>query len=94
MRDYKPFFYSKFTETHLFCEVGRIIASELEPSELVQKIIVCISKAVQFEEASVYVVKKELTGAAPRGVQNREHGQLFPVRRGGVLDRARLNRQR
>jgi diguanylate cyclase (GGDEF)-like protein len=65
MRDYKPFFYSKFTETHLFCEVGRIIASELEPSELVQKIIVSIGKAVGFEEASVYVVKKDLSGLVP-----------------------------
>lgn len=63
--DYKPFFYSKFTETHLFCEVGRIIASELEPSELIQKIITSISKAVRFEEASVYVVKKDLTGLVP-----------------------------
>lgn len=65
MRDYKPFFYSKFTETHLFCEVGRIIASELVPSELVQKIVVSISKAVGFEEASVYVVKKDLSGLVP-----------------------------
>jgi diguanylate cyclase (GGDEF)-like protein len=65
VRDYKPFFYSKFTETHLFCEVGRIIASELEPSELIQKIIASIGKAVRFEEASVYLVKKDLTGLIP-----------------------------
>jgi diguanylate cyclase (GGDEF)-like protein len=64
-RDYKLFFYSKFTETHLFSEVGRIIASELEPSELIQKIVASISKAVRFEEASVYVVKKDLTGLVP-----------------------------
>jgi len=65
VRDLKPFFYSKFTETHLFCVVGRIIASELEPLELIQKIITSISKAVRFEEASVYVVKKDLTGLVP-----------------------------
>jgi diguanylate cyclase (GGDEF)-like protein len=65
VRDLKPFFYSKFTETHLFCEVGRIIASELEPLELIQKIMTSISKAVRFEEASVYVVKKDLTGLVP-----------------------------
>ncbi len=64
-RELKPFFYSKFIETHLFCEVGRIIASELEPSELIQKIIASIGKAVRFEEASVYVVKKDLTGMVP-----------------------------
>jgi hypothetical protein len=43
-RDFKTLFYRKLTETHLFYEVGRIIASELEPSELVQKIIVTIGK--------------------------------------------------
>ncbi len=46
----------------MFFEVGKIIASELEPSELIQKIIVCIGKSVAFEEASVYMVKKDLTG--------------------------------
>ena len=65
VRDYKPFFYRKFTETHLFCEVGRIIASELEPAELIQKIISSISKAISFEDASVYIVKKDLTGLLP-----------------------------
>ena len=65
VRDLKPFFYNKFIETHLFCEVGRIIASELEPSELIQKIITSIGKAIRFEEASVYVVKKDLTGMVP-----------------------------
>ena len=64
-RDYRPFFYSKFTETHLFCEVGRIIASELEPLELIQKIMASIGKAVNFEDASVYLVKKDLTGLVP-----------------------------
>ncbi len=64
-RDYKPFFYSRLTEAHLFCEVGRIIASELEPVELIQKIMISIGKAISFEEASVYVVKKDLTGLVP-----------------------------
>jgi diguanylate cyclase (GGDEF)-like protein len=65
VRDYKPLFYNKFTENHLFCEVGRIIASELEPTELIQKIITSISKAITFEEASVYLVKNDLTGLNP-----------------------------
>jgi diguanylate cyclase (GGDEF)-like protein len=65
VRDYKPLFYNKLTETHLFSEVGRIIASELEPAELIQKIIATISKAIIFEDASVYVVKKDLTGLMP-----------------------------
>ena len=65
LRDYKTLFYRKLTETHLFFEVGKIIASELEPSELVQKIIASIGKSVTFEDASVYVVKKDLTGLDP-----------------------------
>lgn len=65
VRDYKPLFYNKMTETHLFSEVGRIIASELEPAELIQKIITTISRAVSFDDASVYVVKKDLTGLMP-----------------------------
>ncbi len=65
VRDYKPLFLNKLTETHLFCEVGRIIASELEPLELIRKIITSIGKAVRFEDASVYVVKKDLTGLVP-----------------------------
>lgn len=65
VRDYKPLFLNKLTETHLFCEVGRIIASELEPIELIRKIITSIGKAVSFEDASVYVVKKDLTGLVP-----------------------------
>ncbi len=60
--DFKTLFYRKLTETHLFFEVGKIIASELEPSELVQKIIASIGKSVVFEDASVYEVKKDLTG--------------------------------
>jgi len=65
VRDYKTLFYRKLTETHLFYEVGKIIASELEPSELIQKIIASIGKAVSFDDASVYVVKKDLTGLEP-----------------------------
>lgn len=64
-RDYKPLFLNKLTETHLFCEVGRIIASELEPLELIRKIITSIGKAVSFDDASVYVVRKDLTGLVP-----------------------------
>jgi diguanylate cyclase (GGDEF)-like protein len=64
-RDLKLFFRSKLTETHLFCEVGRIIASRLEPPELIGKIIASILKTVGFDEASVYVVKEDLTGLVP-----------------------------
>jgi diguanylate cyclase (GGDEF)-like protein len=65
LRDYKPLFYSKLTETHLFSEVGRIIASELESAELIRKIIATIGKSICFEDASVYIVKKDLTGLEP-----------------------------
>jgi diguanylate cyclase (GGDEF)-like protein len=65
LRDYKPLFYSKLTESYLFSEVGRIIASELEPAELIRKIIATIGKSISFEDASVYVVKKDLTGLEP-----------------------------
>ncbi len=64
-RDFKTLFYRKLTETHLFYEVGKIIASELEPTELIQKIIAIIGKTVIFEDASVYIVKKDLTGLEP-----------------------------
>jgi diguanylate cyclase (GGDEF)-like protein len=64
-RDFKNLFYRKLTETHLFYEVGRIIASELEPAELIQKIIATIGKTIVFEDASVYIVKKDLTGLEP-----------------------------
>jgi diguanylate cyclase (GGDEF)-like protein len=64
-RDLKQFFYSRLTETHLFCEVGRIIASELKPPELIQKIMAAIRNTVGFDEASVYIVKKDLTGLIP-----------------------------
>jgi diguanylate cyclase (GGDEF)-like protein len=65
VREYKSLFYRKLTETHLFYEVGRIIASELEPSELIQKIIAAIGKAITFDDSSVYIVKKDLTGLEP-----------------------------
>ncbi len=65
VRDYKTLFYRKLNETHLFYEVGRIIASELEPSELVQKIIATIEKTIHFEDASLYLVRKDLTGLKP-----------------------------
>ena len=65
LRDYKPLFYSKLTESHLFSEVGRIIASELEPAELIRKIIATIGKSVCFNDSSVYIVKKDLTGLEP-----------------------------
>ena len=64
-RDYKPLFYNQLTETHLFSEVGRIIASELEPAELIRKIIATIGKSICFDDASVYIVKKDLTGLDP-----------------------------
>jgi len=64
-RDLKPLFRSRLTETHLFSEVGRIIASRLEPSELIQKIIASLLKTVGFDDASVYVVKEDLTGLMP-----------------------------
>ncbi len=64
-RDFKTLFYRKLTETHLFYEVGRIIASELEPSELIHKIIESIKKSIYFEDAIVYLVKKDMTGLVP-----------------------------
>ncbi len=64
-RDFKALFYRKLTENHLFYEVGKIIASELEPSDLIQKIVTTIGKTINFDNASVYVVKKDLTGLSP-----------------------------
>ncbi|MFA5073542.1 MAG: sensor domain-containing diguanylate cyclase [Nitrospirota bacterium] len=60
--DFKTLFYQKLTETHLFYDIAKIIASELEPSELIQKIMASIGKTVVFEDASLYVMKKDLTG--------------------------------
>jgi diguanylate cyclase (GGDEF)-like protein len=62
VKDYKTLFYRKLTETHLFYEVGRTIASELELSDLIQKIMVSIEKAINFDDASVYLVRKDMTG--------------------------------
>lgn len=64
-RDLKRFFYSELTEIHLFSEVGRIIASRLEPAELIRKIVDTILRTVGFDEASVYVVKEDLSGLLP-----------------------------
>ena len=65
VKDIKSLLSRKLTETHLFYEVGRIIASELEPIDLIKKIITAIAKAMEFEAASVYVVKKDMTCLDP-----------------------------
>ena len=64
-RDYKPLLYSKFIETHLFCRIGRIIASELQPAELIHKIVTAIRAAIPFDDASVYLVTRDLTELVP-----------------------------
>ncbi|NTW65551.1 MAG: sensor domain-containing diguanylate cyclase [Nitrospirae bacterium] len=64
-RDYKALFHRKMTENHLFYEVGRIIATETEPFELIKKIISVINKEVPFEDSAVYTVKKDMTGLDP-----------------------------
>jgi diguanylate cyclase (GGDEF)-like protein len=64
-RDYRALFHRKLTENHLFYEVGRIIASETEPFELIKKIIYVMNKEVPFEDATVYTVKKDMTGLDP-----------------------------
>ncbi|HAK61583.1 MAG TPA: hypothetical protein DCO77_14605 [Nitrospiraceae bacterium] len=63
--DLKAHLYRKLSETHLFYEVGKIIASALEPSELIEKIADAIMKVMPFDDASVYIVKKDLTGLEP-----------------------------
>lgn len=65
LRDYKHLFICKLTEAHLFSEVGRIIASELEAPELLRKVVAVLSRSVPFDGASVYLVTKELTGLMP-----------------------------
>jgi diguanylate cyclase (GGDEF)-like protein len=65
VKDIKSLFYGKLTETHVIYEVGRVIASELEPADLIKKIIASIGKCVDFEDASVYLVKKDMTGLDP-----------------------------
>ena len=64
-RDFKTLFYRKLTETHLFYEVGRTVASELEPADLIKKIVISIEKAINFDDASVYLVKKDMSGLDP-----------------------------
>ena len=64
-RDYKALFHRKLTENHLFYEVGRIIASETEPFDLIKKIVAVINKEVPFQDATVYTVKKDMTGLEP-----------------------------
>ena len=64
-RDYKVLFHRKLTENHLFYEVGRIIASETEPYDLIKKIVNVIHKEIPFEDASIYLVKKDMTGLEP-----------------------------
>lgn len=61
----KALFTRMLTETYLFSEVGRIIASELKPSELIQKIVTAIGTSISFENASVYTVKNDLSGLVP-----------------------------
>lgn len=64
-RDYKSLFHRKLTENHLFYEAGRIIASETEPFDLMKKIISVINREIPFDDASVYTVKKDMTGLEP-----------------------------
>jgi diguanylate cyclase (GGDEF)-like protein len=63
--DFKKLFHRKLTETHLFYEVGRITASEMEPYALTKKVMAEIGKAIAFDEASVYLVRKDVTGLEP-----------------------------
>ncbi len=64
-RDFKPLFYRKLMETHLFYEVGKTIASELEPHDLVQKVITAVGKVINFEDAIVYMVAKDMATLEP-----------------------------
>lgn len=64
-RDFKSLFYRKLSETHLFYELARIIATEMEPVDLVKKAINALRKVVAFSDASVYLVKKDLTRLEP-----------------------------
>lgn len=63
--DVKTLFYRKLAETHLYFEVGKIIASELEPSDLVQRIMDVIGNSVPFQNACLFLVRKDLTGLEP-----------------------------
>ena len=64
-QDVKRLFYRKLAETHLFFEVGKVIGSELEPSELIQKIIEAIRTLVPFENVSAYLSRRDLSGLTP-----------------------------
>lgn len=64
-RDFKSLFYRKLSETHLFYELASIIAAEMEHIDLVKKAINALSKVVAFSDASVYLVKKDLTRLEP-----------------------------
>lgn len=72
-QDVKTLFYRKLTETHLFFEVGKVIGSELEPSELIQKVIDVIRVSVPFQNVSAYFARKDLSGLTPAYA----HGPLF-----------------
>src|SRR5574340_1232821 len=64
-RDYKAMFQRKLAENHLFYEVGRIIASETEPYDLIKKIVAVINREIPFLDASVYIAKRDMTGLEP-----------------------------
>jgi len=64
-RDIKALFSRKLAETHLYFEIGKIIASELEPSDLVQKITEVIRNVISFQDVSVHFLRKDLTGFEP-----------------------------
>ena len=78
-RNYKALFQRKLAENHLFYEVGRIIASETEPHELIKKIVTVISKEVRFQNAIVYVVKKDMTGLEPFYMTGPLFQNFFPT---------------
>lgn len=61
----KAHLYRKLAETHLFYEVGKIIASALEPTELLERLTDAIMKVLPFDDVSVYIVKKDMTGLQP-----------------------------
>lgn len=64
-RDVKTLFYRKLAETHLYFEVGKIIASELEPVDLVQRVMSVIRNSVPFQSASLHLLRKDMTMLDP-----------------------------
>ncbi len=64
-RDIKTLFSRKLAETHLYFEIGKIIASELEPADLVQKISEVIKEIIPFQDVTVHLLRKDLTGFDP-----------------------------